>query len=828
MANRNPKQQTLASFFQRGSANGNAGKPAASEANDQNGTEGSKKRKQTDQESEEANVKAEAIETSPTKQRKRLKQNRSSSITKDEDLAELEELVSEKPNEVKEEPKAKEPKKKEEIKQETPTEVKKEETKDVKPATKLNFFFAPKDKTEASASPVKVNSDKPKSDVKPKKLFSAGGSKHFTVHYDPVESASWKQGEKVPYLALASTFVEIEKHSGRLKIIEMLTNLFRSIIALTPEDLLPCVYLSINRLAPEFEGLELGIGESILMKALAEATARTLDSVKSSYDQLGDLGLVAQASRNTQKMLMTPAKLTIQSVYKKLKEIASMQGNASQNKKKDLIRSLLVACREAEAIYIIRSLQGKLRIRLAEKSVLCALAHAIVLTPPSKTLPPPILDASLAMSPLDLDKKLALANETLCSVYSELPVYDTIIKELLQDPIEALPEKCFLTPGIPVKPMLAQPTKKGISEVLDRFSNMTFTCEYKYDGERAEIHFLENGSVRVYSRNLENNTEKFPDIPPILQKAKKSDVTSFILDCEAVAWDKEQGKILPFQVLSTRARKAVQLSEIKVQVCLFVFDLLFINGKSITKEPLRKRRELLHSNFSEVTGEFTFAKYRDISDTEEIQAFLNEAVEGNCEGLMVKTLEKDATYEPSRRSYNWLKIKKDYIDGMGDSLDLVVIGAYIGRGKRTGVYGGYLLACYDDETETYQSVCKIGTGFSDEDLQKHSEFFKQHIISGPKSYYAYGEGVKPDVWFDAVQVWEILAADLSLSPVHQAAVGLVDPVRGVALRFPRFIRIRDDKKPENATTAGQVADMYRAQKINHSEKDAKEQDEDDY
>jgi len=645
--------------------------------------------------------------------------------------------------------------------------------------------------------------------------FQSG--KHISYQYDPINEACWKAGERVPYLALAMVFSEIEKVKARLKITELLTNLFRSIIVLTPEDLLSCIYLCVNKISPDFEGLELGVGESVLLKAVADSTGHSLQSVKAAYDEKGDLGLVAQESRSTQKTIFTPPKLTIQGVYKKLKEIALLQGMSSVSRKKELIQSLLVACRSCEAQYLIRSLQGKLRIGLAEKTVLAALSHAVVLSSNqavTNDLPMP-----------QLEKRLLESNEILRGVYSEVPSYDIVIPILLEFGLDQLQSKCFLTPGIPCHPMLAQPTK-GVSEVLDRFTNMTFTCELKYDGERAQIHRLENGEIRVYSRNLENHTSKFPDIIEMAPKILKGEVSSFILDCEVVAYDRIQNNILPFQILSTRARKTVQIDDIKVQICLFAFDLLYLNGKPLLKEPFANRRRLLHSMFQRVEGQFQFAHYKDISDIEEIQSFLQKAVESNCEGLMVKTLDKDASYEPSKRSFNWLKVKKDYVEGMGDSVDLVVIGAYIGRGKRTGVYGGYLLACRDEESEQFQSVCRIGTGFSDEDLKKHYEFFKPYILEKPRPYYSYGEAVQPDVWFDAVQVWEVKAADLSLSPVHKAAIGLVDSSKGIALRFPRFIRIRDDKKPEEATSATQISELYCKQKINHVEKTDEDIDED--
>ncbi|XP_077702919.1 DNA ligase 1 isoform X3 [Canis aureus] len=629
-------------------------------------------------------------------------------------------------------------------------------------------------------------------------------------NYHPIDDACWKPGQKVPYLAVARTFEKIEEVSARLRMVETLSNLLRSVVALSPPDLLPILYLSLNRLGPPQQGLELGVGDGVLLKAVAQATGRQLDSVKAEAAEKGDVGLVAENSRSTQRLMLPPPALTAAGVFAKFRDIARLAGSASTAKKIDVIKGLFVACRHSEARFIARALSGRLRLGLAEQSVLAALAQAVSLTPPGQEFPPAVVDAGKGRTAEARKTWLEEQGMILKQTFCEVPDLDRIIPVLLEHGLEHLPEHCRLSPGVPLKPMLAHPTR-GVSEVLKRFEEAAFTCEYKYDGQRAQIHVLEGGEVKIFSRNQEDNTGKYPDIISRIPKIKLPSVTSFILDTEAVAWDREKKQIQPFQVLTTRKRKEVDAAEIQVQVCLYAFDLIYLNGESLVREPLSRRRQLLRENFVETEGEFVFATSLDTKDTDQIAEFLEQSVKDSCEGLMVKTLDVDATYEIAKRSHNWLKLKKDYLDGVGDTLDLVVIGAYLGRGKRAGRYGGFLLAAYDEESEELQAICKLGTGFSDEELEEHYQRLQPLVLPTPRSYVRVDGAVAPDHWLDPSAVWEVKCADLSLSPIYPAARGLVDGEKGISLRFPRFIRVREDKKPEEATTSGQVACLYMKQ-----------------
>ncbi|VDN06924.1 unnamed protein product [Thelazia callipaeda] len=418
----------------------------------------------------------------------------------------------------------------------------------------------------------------------------------------------------------------------KLEIIKILADFFGRVLRKSPTELTTCVYLCVNRLGPSYEGVELGIAEGTLMKAIAQATGRKIDKLKEDLNRKGDLGLVAQMSRSNQYRLFTPAPLTVNSVFHKLQDAAKASGTAAMSKKLDIIKSLVVACRECEARYLVRSLSGKLRIGLAEQSVLVAIANAFTKFE--------VEGKGQKLNSEEMKERLAGDALVVKSAYSECPNYGKIIETLLAEGVSQLAERCKVTPGIPIKPMLAHPTK-GVTEVFKRFSDSLFACEFKYDGERAQL-------------------------------------------------------------------------------------------------------------------------------------------------------------------------KKDYMDSIGDTVDLVVIGAYYGTGKRTGVYGGYLLACYNAASEEYESICKvaIGTGFSDDDLRKQHEYFSVLKIEKARPYYVYDSAVEADVWFDAEVVWEVKAADLSISPRYLAAKGIIDQEKGISLRFPRYVRRRIDKTAEEATTSQQIADMY--------------------
>ncbi|CAJ2666753.1 unnamed protein product [Trifolium pratense] len=471
--------------------------------------------------------------------------------------------------------------------------------------------------------------------------------------------------------------------------------------------------------------MELGIGKSSIVKALAETCGRSQKEIYRQFKDLGDLGLVAQASRLSQSMLLKPDALTVTKVFNTF--LAKESGQNSREKKKNHIKSLLLAATDCEPLYLTRLLQKELRIGASEQTLLSALGQAAVYSEEHAEPPPEI------QSPSEEAAKIVK------QVYSVLPDYDKIVCALLSDGVWRLPTTCNFTPGVPVGPMLSNAIT-SVSKTLNKFQNVGFTCEYKYDGERAQIHYMENGSIEIYSKKAERNTKKFPDVAAAVARLKKIAVSSFVMDCEIVAYDRAKQKILPLQHL--------------------------------------------YASFEEESGFLQFATSITSNNAEEIKKFLDESVNAS----------------------------------LGDTLDLVPIGAFHGCGQRAGVYGTFLLACYDNDNEEFQTICKTGIGFSEKELEKCSARLRSKMIPRPTTYYRHAEKIKPDVWFEATEAWEVKASDLTISNVYQAAVDKVDSDKGISLRCPRLVRVRPDKVPEDTTSSEQVAEMFKDQKQNHPNK----------
>ncbi|GAV87473.1 DNA_ligase_A_M domain-containing protein/DNA_ligase_A_N domain-containing protein/DNA_ligase_A_C domain-containing protein/DRMBL domain-containing protein/Lactamase_B_2 domain-containing protein [Cephalotus follicularis] len=635
--------------------------------------------------------------------------------------------------------------------------------------------------------------------------------------YTPIEHACWTVGQPAPYIHLARTFELVEAEKGKIKVTSMLCNMFRSLLALSPEDVLPAVYLCTNKLAADHENMELNIGGSLVASAIEEACGTSRSKIREMYNSFGDLGDVAQQCRQTQKLLAPPPPLLIRDVFSVLRKISVQTGSGSTVRKKSLIMNLMRSCREKEMKFIVRTLVRNLRIGAMMRTVLPAMAQAIVLNS--------FCNFPLEGMPENLKEKLQCLSAAVVEAYNILPNLDLVIPSIIDKGIGFTSSTLSMVPGIPIKPMLAK-IANGVPQALKRFQNIAFTCEYKYDGQRAQIHKLMDGTVRVFSRNGEETTSRFPDLITIIKESCKPAAVTFILDAEVVAVDRKNDcKIMSFQDLSYRERGSkdsiIPADSIKVNICVFAFDIMFANGEQLLGFPLRQRRKYLKDFFyKEKLGYFEYAKQmiveaEDACLTNEslltnIESFLKDAINSSCEGIMVKSLDVDAEYSPSKRTDTWLKVKRDYVEGLNDSLDLVPIGAWYGNGRKAGWYSPFLMACYNPETEEFQSVCRVMSGFSDSFYIEMKEFFSGDKALPKKPPY-YRTAEVPDMWFSPELVWEIRGADFTVSPVHQAALGLVHQSRGISIRFPRFIRIVSDRNPEECSTAADIAEMFHSQ-----------------
>ncbi|MGP0024306.1 MAG: ATP-dependent DNA ligase [Streptosporangiaceae bacterium] len=575
------------------------------------------------------------------------------------------------------------------------------------------------------------------------------------------------------YLTVAAAYRDLEQASGRLALVDRLAVL----LAGTPVGLLPVVcYLCQGLIAPEFAGVDLGLAEKLAVRAVATATGASPAEVTALVRQTGDLGLAAE------QLLATgagrPATLTVPTVVDTLHQVAAAQGPGSQGRKLDLLAGLLARATPLEARYLLRLVTKGLRLGIGTPTILDALAQ--------------VHAGGRAARPV-----LERAYNICCDL-------GQVAAALADGGLNAV-EQIHVRPGNPVRAMLAQ----RLSDAAEILAKLGGRCaaEYKYDGMRVQAHRTADGAIELFTRRLERVSTQFPDVVATLAAGLAP--REAILEGEVVAYDAATGELHPFQEVMFRRRKhGIDQAMLDVPVGLFCFELLYADGQDLTRLPYPQRRAALAAAIT-VTGRLRLTTATEVDDPARLDVAFEQAVTDGCEGLVCKSVGPDASYQAGARGWQWIKLKRDYRTELSDTVDLVAVGAFAGRGRRAGVYGALLLAAYDPAADLFRTVTKCGTGFSDADLAALPA--RLAPLAAPHRPARVDARQEPDLWFEPGLVLEILSAELTLSPNYTAAWGQLKPDAGLAMRFPRFTgRWRDDKAPEDATTTQELAGLYRA------------------
>jgi len=562
-----------------------------------------------------------------------------------------------------------------------------------------------------------------------------------------------------------ATLSEVEKASSRLAMVKMLAEAFRE---LPPEEVPLAVLLLQGRVAPEFEGVEFGVAEKEAAKALALVLGKDEVEVVQAVKEKGDIGAYAR-----EVLPEREGGLSVKQVYDELRAIAEDSGKGSQQRKRERLARLIAASSPEEAAVILRTVTGRLRLGVGDATVLEALALAFL---------------------GDRGKKPLL--ERAYNLTSDLAYVARLVLEG-EDALRAV----RLEVGKPVRMMLAERLADP-EQIMEKLG--FHYAEHKYDGERIQVHF-DGRRFWVYSRRLENITHQYPDLLEALREVRSE---SFIIEAEAVVVDPLTGEMRPFQnVLNRKVKHLTKELLEKYPVKGFVFEILYYAGEALLDRPYVERRRALEQWFRPHERlEISVKRY--IENIDELRQFFDESIEAGCEGLVCK--KPDGEYEAGKRGFKWVKYKRGIAGKLSDTLDLVVVGAWLGRGRRAGSYGSLLAAVYNPDEDRFETLTKVGSGFSDEDLNevlpRRLEPYRRQN-KHPRVWSL----LVPDVWFEPVQVIEVEAQEITLSPNHTCAFGAVQEGRGLALRFPRFVRYRDDKSPEEATTTKEVVEMYKNQ-----------------
>jgi DNA ligase-1 len=578
------------------------------------------------------------------------------------------------------------------------------------------------------------------------------------------------------YDVIADAYEKIEATTKRLEMTDLLVELLKS----TPKEVIDKVaYLTQGRIYPDFAGIEIGVAERLAIQALTRASGRKESEIEEDLKKTGDIGETTQKFMNNKRQVtFFQQPLIVQKVYETFDKMAKASGSGTVDLKLSLLAGLLAAATPKEAKYVMRTVTGNLRLGIADMTVLDALAIAY-----------------------GGGKEAREQVERAYNICSDL---GRVAKIIAEKGLEGI-EEFEVSINEPIRPMLAERLSSP-EEILEKLGGKC-AAEYKYDGERLQAH-KQADRVTLYSRRLENISSQYPDAVELFKKHVKA--KEAILECECVAVDVDTGEMRPFQELMHRRRKyEIEKAIEDYPVSLFMFEALYVDGKDLTLEPYPVRRKMLEKTIKE-SERVRIANHMVTNNSAELEKFFLEAIENGCEGLVCKSIAKDSVYQAGARGWLWIKYKRDYKSEMTDTVDLVIVGAYYGRGKRAGTYGALLLAAYNPANDTFETVTKCGTGFTDEDLSKLPEMMQKHIV--PHKHARVNSVLEADVWFEPAVAIEILGAEITLSPVHTCAIGSIRKGSGLAIRFPRFTgNYRLDKSAEDATTTTEIHEMYNGQ-----------------
>ena len=575
---------------------------------------------------------------------------------------------------------------------------------------------------------------------------------------------------------LARTLEELERTSSRLTLIELVTQLFRSIER--PEEIQEVCYLMQGRVAPFYEALEMGMADKSVMKSIALASHTTPEQIAAQYAKLGDLGLVAEhVKRETQH---TPTDLSVEEVFERLRAIAQTSGKGAVEQKSAKLADLLTQVDSVSAKYVVRILLGKLRTGIGDATVLEALAR--------------------------VRWNNAKKRKLLEGAYHKVSDLGLIARTLWEHPEEEDAERAIAAMDIQVsKPVHSQLAERLPSSEAIIAKMGTVVAQYKYDGLRAQIHKY-GEHVTIFSRNLEDQSHMFPELIEGTRKQIRAE--QVILDAEALAYNVTSEEFLPFQETTRRRRKhGIEAMAGQIPLKAFVFDILYKDGVSLLDTPLVERLKILEQTMRPADETLMLTAGHVVQDANELTLLFDEAISKALEGLVLKRLESH--YEAGARNFNWVKLKRHSAGALNDTIDCVLLGYLFGRGKRAALGAGSLLVgLYDPERDLFVTVTKIGTGLSDEQWRSIRERTQGLEVNHRPARVS--SLIEPSVWVEPQLALEILADEITRSPIHTAGKVGTEPC--YALRFPRLISFREaDKKPEDATTVHELIELYESQ-----------------